>query len=272
MIPIVVPGESHLAALIIADQHRIYAHLGVSTVLATIRRRYWITRARQRVKSILSRCVTCKKQHGRPLRVIEAPLPPSRLSPVIVFGTAGLDCCGPFLTRGKTSTDKSYVALFACFTVRAVHLELVPSMSTPQTHLAIRRFLALYPSCTSLVSDNARSLVKASTDIERLFNSMKDPEVKSLLADRGLEWEFDCPRAPWEGGNFERVVGTVKAALKRTLGRSLLHFEELRTVIAEVAAVVNCRPLSYSSDDPNEPTPITPAHFLRRGSTKLSPL
>ncbi|XP_003741472.2 LOW QUALITY PROTEIN: uncharacterized protein LOC100908636 [Galendromus occidentalis] len=261
--PIVIPGESHLASLLIVDEHRVNAHLGVSTILAALRRRYWITRGRQRIKSILGKCVICRKQHGPTQKVIEAPLPESRLSPVVPFQTSGLDFCGPFLTRLGSDTQKNYIALFTCSTVRAVHLELVPSMTTAQTHLAIRRFLSLYPECSALVSDNARSFVKAAADIKRLFNSKRHPDIRELLSKHGLEWRFICPRAPWHGGFWERMVGTVKGALKRTLGRSLLTFEELRTIIAEIAATVNNRPLTYVSGDPDEPTPLTPSHFLR---------
>ena len=269
--PIIVPGNSHLAALIIADEHRKNAHLGVSTVLASLRARYWITRGRQRVKSIIGKCVACRKQHGPALRVEEGPLPDSRLGPVISFQTSGLDFCGPFRTRRGKDVEKSYIALFTCTTVRAVHLELVPAMSAVQTHLAIRRFLSLHPDCVALISDNARSFEKAAADFRRLSGSARDPAVQQLLSERGLKWKFNCPRAPWHGGFFERLVGTVKGALKRTLGRSLLTFEELRTVVSELAAAVNARPLTYVSSDPNEFTPLTSAHFLR-GAPRHTPL
>ena len=270
--PIVIPGESHLATLLILEEHRTNAHLGVSTILASLRRHYWITRGRQRIKAILARCVTCRKQHGRTLRVVEAPLPASRISDVVPFRTCGLDFCGPFYTRRYDAKEKcnvrekSYVALFTCSTVRAVHLELVPSMKTSQTHLAIRRFLSAQPECVELVTDNAGSFTRAATDIKRVFNTVKDPAVRALLAERGLKWTFICPRAAWHAGFYERLVGTVKAALKRTLGKSFITFEELRTVLSEVAAAVNSRPISYVSDNPDEWTPITPANFLRGGA------
>ena len=110
-----IPGKSHLATLLILNEHRVNSHLGVSTILAALRRRYLITRGRQRIKAILSRCVICRKQHGRPLRVTEAPLPASRLSDAICFQTTGVDFCGPFYTRrydkaGKCNIrEKNYI-------------------------------------------------------------------------------------------------------------------------------------------------------------------
>ena len=58
------------------------------------------------------------------------------------------------------------------------------------------------------------------------------------------------------------MVGTVKNCLKKTIGRSLLTFEEFRTVVLEVEAVVNSRPLTYLYTDIQEGEPLSPAHFL----------
>ena len=107
------------------------------------------------------------------------------------------------------------------------------------------------------MSDNVRSFVKAATDI-KLFNSRQSREV---VAQRNLDWEFICPRAPWRGGFYERMVGTVKLALIKTLGRSFVGYEEFCTIIAELVAVVNDRPLTPAPTDINEPCALTLAQF-----------
>lgn len=251
--PIVIPGESRMAVLLILQTHRINAHFGVSTVLNRIRRRFWITRARQTIKTLLRKCVTCRRRHGLSAGQVEAPLPSERITMIAPFATTGLDFCGPFWVQTLDGPKKVYVALFTCSATRGIHLELVCSMATPQTHLAIRRFLATYPTCSLFVSDNARSFVRAATDIKKLFNTSRDPSVKDLLAERRIEWQFICPRAPWHGGFYERLVGTVKHALAKTLGRSLISFEEFRTVIYELAAVVNDRPITPQLIPTNSP-------------------
>lgn len=55
---------------------------------------------------------------------------------------------------------------------------------------------------------------------------------------------------------------SVKTCLKRVLGKASLNFEELTTVLTEVEAVLNSRPLSYVYTDALKPQPLTPAHFL----------
>ncbi|XP_018495923.1 uncharacterized protein LOC108864536 [Galendromus occidentalis] len=263
--PVVIPGNSRLAVLLIIDAHRVNAHFGVSTVLNQLRRRFWITRGRQVIKSILRRCVVCRKRHAAPATQIEAPLPQSRTEFRAPFGSTGIDFCGPFHVRHRQGTQKAYVAVFTCMAIRAIHLELVPCQSTPQTHLAIRRFLAAYPACTCFVSDNGASFVKAATELKRLFSSLRNPAAQQELNGRTIDWKFICPRSPWHGGFYERVVGIFKSALIKTLGRSLVGYEELRTILCEVAGVINERPLTFVSADPDELTAITPAQFLRGG-------
>lgn len=263
--PIIIPSPSRLATSIVLYYHRLNAHLGVSAVLNAIRRRFWIVRGRQVIKNILRGCVVCKRSHGPSADQIQAPLPAERVSLVAPFAVTAVDFCGPFYTRSREGTCKNYIALFTCASIRAVHLELVPDISTLQTHLALRRFLAEYPACGFFVSDNGKSFVRAAADIKQLFSSFCKVEVRELLAQHQIEWNFNCPRAPWRGGFFERLVGVTKAALRNTLGRSLISAEELYTVLRELSAVINNRPLSYTYSDINEPRAITPFQLLRGG-------
>ncbi|XP_003740017.1 uncharacterized protein LOC100900103 [Galendromus occidentalis] len=271
--PIVLPGESRFARILIVDIHRINAHFGITTVLSHLRRRYWVTRGRQTLRSVLSRCVVCRREQASPRGQLEAPLPVERGQFQPAFETAGIDFCGHFHTRfregdsehGAYVIQKTYVAIFVCTSTRAVHLEAVPSLSAPQTHMALRRFLAIYPVCRGLLSDNGANLVKASTDLKRLFNSMKDPAVRDLLHGRCISWKFAPPRAPHFSGHTERLVGTLKSCLHRTLGRSLVGFEEFRTIIVELAAAINDRPLTGTGANADTPVALTPAMFIKGG-------
>ncbi|GFX40141.1 integrase catalytic domain-containing protein [Trichonephila clavipes] len=83
--------------------------------------------------------------------------------------------------------------------------------------------------------------------------------------DKGIHWKFIVERAPWWGGFYERLVKTIKDPLRKILGRALLTFEELSTLLSEVEVIVNHRPLTYVENDPGEPEPLTPAHFLELG-------
>ena len=68
--------------------------------------------------------------------------------------------------------------------------------------------------------------------------------------------------APWMGGFYERMVGVVKSSLRKVLGRLLLTFDQLSTLIVEVEAAVNSGPLVYVSSDILSSFTLTPNHFL----------
>ena len=85
--------------------------------------------------------------------------------------------------------------------------------------------------------------------------------MKDYFAGLRIEWCFIVEKAPWWGGFYERLVGSVKRCLKKIVGSAKLTLDELQTVVIEVEATLNSRPLMYSAaDDIQEP--LTPAHLL----------
>ena len=78
---------------------------------------------------------------------------------------------------------------------------------------------------------------------------------------QGVKQQFIPPASPWWRGFYERLVGTVKSCLKKTLGRAYTTFEELETILCGVEIAINNRPLAYlSKDDLDEP--LTPFHLM----------
>ncbi|GFT12024.1 integrase catalytic domain-containing protein [Trichonephila clavipes] len=176
-----------------------------------------------------------------------------------------IDFTGAILVKDNQGTRKSYVSLFTCAVTRAVHLELVSDMSTKCFLLALRRFLARRGNCKVIYSDNARTFKAAERELAHFANMLKDSEFQNFVADKGIHWKFIVKRAPWWGGFYERLVKTIKDPLRKILGRALLTFEELSTILSEVEVIVNHRPLTYLENDPGEPEPLTPAHLLELG-------
>ncbi|XP_024868737.1 uncharacterized protein LOC112452653, partial [Temnothorax curvispinosus] len=71
-------------------------------------------------------------------------------------------------------------------------------------------------------------------------------------------WEFNPPGAPHMGGKWEAVVKSVKFHLRRTIGETLLTTEELTTLLTQIEAILNSRPLEPLSDDPEDVSALTP--------------
>ena len=115
----------------------------------------------------------------------------------------------PFRSQGWTTGDhiyccdfagkKFYVLLFTCAVIRAVHLELVESLSCESTVyiMALRRSISRRGMPSVLVSDNAKCFWAANDRLVKVFG----PD--------GPKWRFIAPHAPWWGGWWERLVGSI---------------------------------------------------------------
>ena len=84
---------------------------------------------------------------------------------------------------------------------------------------------------------------------------------KETLSRRGCDWVFIPKRASWYGSHWESLIGLTKNALKKVFGRAQITLSELQTIIVEIEAVLNDRPLTYVSTDIDEEEALTPSHF-----------
>ena len=69
------------------------------------------------------------------------------------------------------------------------------------------------------------------------------------MANQTIEWRFNLSRAPWWGGQFERLIGLFKRAFYKSIGNGTLTWEELEDLILDIEVALNNRPLSYVEDD-----------------------
>ena len=110
-----------------------------------------------------------------------------------------------------------------------------------------------------MISDNASTYHSAAKELEKLFNSTI---LSERLSRRGTMWQFIPNRAPWYGGFWERLIGLTKTTLKKILGRTYISLINLQTIVVEIEAILNDRPLTYTSTDLNDPEPLCPSHLL----------
>ena len=246
--PIILP-KSHLSLLLIRFQHRLLKHAGVPSMIASLRNQYWIVGVRRMAKQVKRECIACQRQDAPAANQPWAPLPALRVTQAPPFVVTGMDHAGP-LYCSDAGGKKFYILLFTCGVVRAVHLELVSSLTTEETLLALRRFVARRGLPSVIYSDNARTFVAAAARLWEHFGPLR-PELK-----------FFAPRSLWWGGWWERLIKSFKTALRRSVGSKSLTRTELETTLHECEACINSRPLTFVGDDLDSSQPLTPAHFL----------
>ena len=188
--------------------------------------------------------MVCKRFDGKPCDEDTAPLPQAKVTFKKPFHTCGVDFAGPLYGKDNDLAVKIWIALFVCATTRAVHLEVVSSLSAEDFLLAFRRFSARRGRPSEMISDNATNFRAAA----------------KLLA---ISWSFNPPAAPWFGGFYERLVRGVKSPLKKVLGQALLTVNELSALIVEVERLVNARPLTHVGGEQTwEQHPLTPNKLI----------
>ena len=267
--PYLLPQNNHLTKLIVQDTHARLSHAGVGSTLTAVRQTFWVPAGRQYVKKLLRRCTICRRYGGRPYSTPDmAPLPKVRVQEVPPFSVTGVDFIGAlYVKQNDGGEGKVYICLFTCATSRAIHLEVVTDLSTATFLLAFRRFAARRSLPQIMMSDNASTYASAA---EELIHLLSSDEIKTVLGREGIVWKFIPKKAPWFGGFWERMIGLTKMSIKKTLGRAHVTLLTLQTIIVEVEALLNDRPLTYISDDISDPEPLTPAPLLH--GRRLTPL
>jgi hypothetical protein len=263
--PKLLPKESQYTKLCIIRDHKRLLHAGVSHTLAEIRKEHWVIQGRSAVRKIIRQCLICLHWEGGPFQTPNfAHLPKYVLSdeyPPFTF--IAMDYLGPLLVKNESSCIKKWVCLFTCLNVRAIHLELVDDLTTDSFLLCLRRFLARRGTPSLIMCDNASNFKQGCSVIDKIWKRVTSTDdVQSYVANKGIQWKFITDYAPWKGGIYERLVGITKKCMRKVLGKSKVTSQELVTVITEIEAVVNSRPLVYADDDINSGQVLTPGHFL----------
>ncbi|XP_075148904.1 uncharacterized protein LOC142222573 [Haematobia irritans] len=230
--PIILPKNHPITKSMILYFHEKCLHAGPQCLLAAIRQQYWPLGGRKIVSSVISKCVRCFRLKPKLSEHIMGNLPQDR--------------------------------------VRATcHMELVQDLSTPAFLMALKRFISLRGKPRSIWSDNATNFVGAKNELAELkglfFDQSNIDMINRQCIDDGIEWKFIPPRSPHFGGLWEAAVKTVKYHFYRVAGISILTFDEMRTLVYQISAILNSRPLCPLSENPNDLEVLTPAHFLVGG-------
>ncbi|XP_057671251.1 uncharacterized protein LOC130902981 [Diorhabda carinulata] len=193
------------------------------------------------------------------------------------FEFVGVDYAGPMSIKNKSGrgykVSKAYICLFVCCVTKAVHTELVSDLSTDAFLLALKQFVSRRGKPACIYSDNGTNFVGANNALKKLGRFIINNETNltnSFQAD-DITWKFIPPRSPHFGGLWESGIKCIKYHLRRVTKDFSFTFEQLYTILTEVEAILNSRPLSPLSDSPHVLHPLTPSHFLIGRSSNAAP-
>ena len=182
------------------------------------------------------------------------------------FQVVGADYAGPVKYRVSSNREgKAYIVLYACSLSPALYLELTKPMETEE-FISLKRFIARKGRPEKIYSDNGRTFVGAA---KWLRNVMQDERLHDFLAKLNIKWQFNLTKAPWWGGQFERMIGLVKQAFNKSVGNGTLTWSELQDVLLDVEVALNNRPLSYVEEDVQ--LPVLAPNMLQFGRPNLLP-
>ena len=246
--PIYIPRKHIVSEKLVEDAHAETLHGGVGLTMSKIREKYWVPKLRQLSKQIIRKCYGCKRFQARAFaNPPTGNLPKERTEGEVPFQVIGIDFAGPiYYKQAPKREGKSYIILYTCSLMRALHLELLPDMTCEEFLGSFKRFIAVRGLPRKVILDNGKTFVAAA---KWLWKIMQNERLNDFLAHHEVIWQFNLSRAPWWGGMFERLVGLVKAALYKVIQGAKLTFNELQSILLDIQIILNNRPLSYCEDD-----------------------
>ncbi|GFU53492.1 integrase catalytic domain-containing protein [Trichonephila clavipes] len=224
--PMLLPKSHEFTRKVINFYHITYLHAGPQLTLSLIRQKFWFVDGRSVVRHTLKKCLICFKMNLRSSSQLMGDLPPFRFQHIRPFESTGLDFAGSLTTKCAHKRSVTKFKSYICLFIRT---------ATKAVHL-------------ELVSDLSTAAFLAAL---RRFIARRSCPSK-ILSDNG--------------SNFKGASSHLRKLLELCLRSTKFSFsQKCSTLLIQIEACLNSRPLTELSPDPSDFNALTPAHFLVGG-------
>ncbi|XP_062542409.1 uncharacterized protein LOC134210371 [Armigeres subalbatus] len=202
-----------------------------------------------------------------------ADLPAARLAAFTrPFTYVGVDYFGPMEAVIGRRTEKRWGMLITCLTVRAIHIELVCTLSTDSCIMGLRNFISRRGTPRKIYSDRGTNFIGANRELKEAMTALDEEKFAREFVTPDTEWQFNPPAAPHMGGSWERLIRTIKTNLMAIQPVHKPTDKVLRNLLIEVEGIINSRPLTHVPLDNDSEPALTPNHFILGSSDGMKPL
>nr|CAI5852863.1 unnamed protein product [Callosobruchus analis] len=193
---ILLPSKHWFVQLLFIHEHEKLLHGGPQLLLATIREKYWPIGGRDLARKVVHKCVKCFRSNPKHATQIMGVLPEHRVQPMPPFYAVGIDFAGPVLIKSRAGRGckllKAYIAVFVCFSTKAVYLDLESDLTSSAFIACLRKFVSRRGKPRYVYSDNGRNFVGAHSELKELrhFLQTHETELIEIFKRENIIWKF----------------------------------------------------------------------------------
>ena len=211
-----------------------------------------LSHLRRLSKPVIRNCYGCLKFRSHSPK--PRPLPKDRTEKRFSIWGYRHRLCGS-KTKKKREL-KAYILLFCRSVARAEHIELIFSLTTAEFIKSLKRLISRRDKPKIVYSDNAKTF-KAGA--KWLVNIGRDHKPHDFFIGEAIIWNFNVPKAPWWGGQFERLIGPIKTRLYKAIPKAQL------TRALDIEIILSNGLLTYIEEEIDYPILTRNSLILGRG-------
>ncbi|XP_068215919.1 uncharacterized protein [Palaemon carinicauda] len=267
--PVLLPKHGFLTKLLIRDMHVSLGHAGVYSILAQLRKQFWIIHFYSTVKKVLRECITCRRLNERPIKANQSAYRDFRSNPPpIPYRYIFIDYIGPYTVIWNGERKKIWLLCVTCLWSRAINLKICLSADTRDFLKAFQLHIYEFGIPEFCISDLGSQLTAGSRIIGTFLNDFETHAFFEENDIKPLKFEHYAKGNSSLGSLVESCVKMVKKLIFSSIKNTVLDYQDFYFLICQTVHLINKRPIAFKDSlrdacIDNVEKPITPECLLK---------